>query len=146
MNAPQKLPAQIVGNAGMYYVCYELSLRGWNVMPTARNAKGIDIVAYNVTGKKMIGIQTKALSARNAARVGASLDMVMGDYWVIVNNLTNEKRAVFILTHEEVKQSAKQDEKGERCYWLDPPKYDVPEFKDAWDKIGRGDNNEVPHS
>jgi len=28
---------QIVGNTGLYYVCYELSKRGWNVMPTARN-------------------------------------------------------------------------------------------------------------
>jgi hypothetical protein len=25
---------QIVGNAGLYYVCYELSRRGWNVLPT----------------------------------------------------------------------------------------------------------------
>ena len=30
---------QIVGNVGLYYVCYELSKRGWNVLPTSRNAK-----------------------------------------------------------------------------------------------------------
>ena len=28
----------------MYYACYHLSKLGWNVMPTARNAKGIDII------------------------------------------------------------------------------------------------------
>ena len=28
-----KLPPQITGNTGLYYVCYELSKRGWNVMP-----------------------------------------------------------------------------------------------------------------
>lgn len=31
----------------MYYACYRLSRMGWNVMPTARNARGIDIIAYN---------------------------------------------------------------------------------------------------
>jgi len=31
---------QLVGNAGLYYVCYELSKRGWNVMPTSRMREG----------------------------------------------------------------------------------------------------------
>lgn len=42
----QKINQQIVGNKGLYYCYYQLSLLGWNVMPTARNARGIDIVAY----------------------------------------------------------------------------------------------------
>ena len=32
--------AQVVGNIGMYYAAYRLSQQGWNVMPTARNARG----------------------------------------------------------------------------------------------------------
>ena len=43
-----KLPTQITGNAGLYYVCYELTKRGWNVLPTSRNAKGVDIVIYKI--------------------------------------------------------------------------------------------------
>ena len=66
------LPAAVVGNVGMYYACYKLSLLGWNVMPTARNAKGIDIVAYNQSGKKMIGIQVKTLSRKSAVPLGLS--------------------------------------------------------------------------
>jgi hypothetical protein len=38
---------QTVGNIGLYYVCYQLSLRGWNVMPTARNSKGVDILTFS---------------------------------------------------------------------------------------------------
>ena len=34
---------QITGNIGLYYTCYQLSRLGWNVMPTSRNARGIDI-------------------------------------------------------------------------------------------------------
>ena len=45
---------QITGNMGMYYTCYKLSCMGWNVMPTARNARGIDIIAYNKSNTKFI--------------------------------------------------------------------------------------------
>jgi len=38
---------QITGNIGLYYTCYRLSRLGWNVMPTSRNARGIDIIAYS---------------------------------------------------------------------------------------------------
>jgi len=38
-----KLDPQITGNIGLYYTCYHLSMLGWNVMPTARNARGVDM-------------------------------------------------------------------------------------------------------
>jgi hypothetical protein len=38
---------QLTGNAGLYDTCYHLSLLGWNVMPIARNARGVDIIAYS---------------------------------------------------------------------------------------------------
>jgi len=37
----------VVGNIGMYFAAYRLSLLGWNVMPTSRNARGIDLLAYD---------------------------------------------------------------------------------------------------
>jgi hypothetical protein len=42
-----KVSNQLVGNMGLYYICYELSKRGWNTLPTSRNARGIDIVIYS---------------------------------------------------------------------------------------------------
>src|SRR5688572_317518 len=48
MPIPQPIAnQQTVGNIGLFYVCYRLSRMGWNVMPTARNAKGIDILIYS---------------------------------------------------------------------------------------------------
>ena len=77
--APSKpaLNPQIVGNVGLYYACYNLSLHGWNVMPTARNARGIDVVAYNGDASKFLGIQVKSLSKRSAVPVGTSMDKIM---------------------------------------------------------------------
>ena len=65
---------QLVGNAGLYYVCYELSKRGWNTMPTSRNARGVDVVIYDQKGSHSHTIQVKTLSKRNPAPFGRSLD------------------------------------------------------------------------
>lgn len=59
-------------------------------MPTARSARGIDIIAYNREGSYFVGVQVKTLSKRNPVPLGTSLNKVMGDYWIIVNNMTKE--------------------------------------------------------
>ena len=133
-----KLEQQVTSNIGLYYVCYQLSRMGWNVMPTARNARGIDIIAYNKSGTKFIGVQVKTLSARNPVPLGQNLDKVMGDVWIVVNNVSQEPNA-FILRPEEIKKRAHRGEKnGKISYWLQPKAYDKPEFKEAWDRIGHG--------
>ena len=50
--------SQMTANKALYHVCYKLSQMGWNVMPTARNAAGVDILCINEKGK-MISIQRK---------------------------------------------------------------------------------------
>ena len=135
-----KLDAQLVGNAGLYLICFRLSLLGWNVMPTARNARGIDIVAYSRKASRFLGIQVKALSKKPPVPLGTSLDKLMGDFWVIVNGIVTVP-AVFILKPSEVKRLAHRGEKnGKVSYWLQPKSYDTDEFREAWDRIGRGDD------
>lgn len=136
-----RLTNQIVGNIGMFYTCYELSRRGWNVMPTSRNARGIDIIAYNSEATEYIGVQVKTLSKRNAVPLGSSLDNIMGDYWVVVDKVATEPR-VFILLPEDVKNLAKFNEtNGKRSYWLNPPEYEQKSFANAWHKIVLGSKN-----
>lgn len=128
--------AQIIGNAGLYYACYRLSLLGWNAMPTSRNARGVDVIAYNHDCTKMISIQVKSLSKRNPVPLGTSLDRIMGDYWIIINNLQRNP-AAYVLLPEEVKTLAHRGEKdGRVSYWLQPAAYDKDGFRGAWQKIG----------
>jgi hypothetical protein len=47
---------QVTSNIGLYFAAYRLSQMGWNVMPTARNARGIDLVAYNAAAVRYLGI------------------------------------------------------------------------------------------
>ena len=85
---------QLVGNIGLYYVCYELSRRGWNAMPTSRNARGVDVVIYNQAGTESHTIQVKSLSKRNPAPFGGSLKSLIAEYIFIVNNVFEGKRSV----------------------------------------------------
>ena len=131
---------QVVGNIGMFYAAYRLSQQGWNVMPTARNARGVDPLAYDVSANICKGIQVKALSKRNPVPLGNTLDKFMGNWWIIVTNAGSGNPVCFIMKPEEVKQLAHRGEKeGRVSYWLQPKQYDTDQFREAWDRIGRGD-------
>lgn len=107
-------------------------------MPTSRNARGIDIIAYNSSGTYFIGIQVKALSKRNPVPIGTALDKIMGDFWVIVNNVLREPCA-FVMLPSEVKKRVHRGEKdGRISYWLQPTSYNREEYREAWGRIGRG--------
>lgn len=130
-----KHSTQVVGNSGLYLACFELSQRGWNVMPTARNARGVDIIAYDADATSFRGLQVKALSKKAPVPLGKTLDKVMGDFWIIINNLATSPQA-YILTPEEVIERAHRGEKeGRVSYWLQPRDYAVEQFRDAWERI-----------
>jgi hypothetical protein len=132
------LDPQITGNVGLYYCCYRLSLLGWNVMPTARNARGVDIIAYSRDALRFIGIQVKALSKRNPVPLGISLEKIMGDFWVIVNRVATSP-AAFVLLPAEVRERAHRGEKdGRVSFWLQPADHDQVAFREAWERIGHG--------
>ena len=134
-----KLASQIVGNVGLYYACYKLSMLGWNVMPTARNARGIDIIAYSSGATRFIGVQIKTLSKRNPVPLGPSLDKCMGDFWIILNKVAGGNPAAFVMLPGEVKALAHRGEKdGRISYWLQPGSYEQKRFTEAWDRIGHG--------
>jgi hypothetical protein len=133
-----KLDPQTTGNVGLYYCCYRLSLLGWNVMPTARNARGVDIIAYDRSATRFIGVQVKALSKRNPVPLGTTLEKVMGDFWVIVSKVSTSPSA-FVLLPSEIKKRAHRGEKdGRVSFWLQPADYDQEAFREAWDRIGNG--------
>lgn len=107
-------------------------------MPTARNARGVDIIAYNRDASRFVGVQVKALSKRYPVPLGKTLDKCMGDFWVIINKVASSPSA-YVMLPSEVQALAHRGEKdGRISYWLQPTGYDRPEFLEAWERIGRG--------
>lgn len=107
-------------------------------MPTARNARGIDLVAYNSDQSKFIGVQVKALSKRSPVPLGTTLGRTMGDFWVIVNRAASEPVAYIMLPGEVVERAHRGEKEGRVTYWLQPNSYDTDEFREAWSRIGYG--------
>ena len=140
MKKTNKKETQIVGNTGMYYVCYQLSRMGWNVMPTARNARGVDVIAYHLDDDEYLGIQVKTLSRRNPVPLGNDLNRILGDFWIVVvlpKPESPDSPVIYVLTPKEVQASSHKgiNQKGEISYWLHPDAYEKDEFRNNWEKI-----------
>ncbi len=138
MSLHPTLDPQLTGNIGLYYSSYRLSLMGWNVMPTARNARGVDIIAYSRDASRFVGVQVKALSKRNPVPLGTSLDKVMGDFWIIVNKVATAPSAYIMLSSEVTERAHRGEKEGRVSYWLQPTDYEHETFKEAWERIGHG--------
>lgn len=135
-----RLPPQIVGNAGLFFVCHRLSQLGWNAMPTSRNARGVDVMCFSVDGKRKLLLQVKSLSRpKPPVPLGKDIENFMGDFWVIVTEATAERPTCYILSPKQVKDMAHRGEKdGRISYWLPHKRYAVEEFCEKWDRIGPG--------
>jgi len=139
---------QIVGNAGLYYICYVLSRRGWNALITSRNARGIDIIIYNQRGKEMHTIQVKGLSGRNPVNFGSTLDSLIAEYVFIVRAVKiqpdirsplNEPE-VFIMNSKKVESLiTKREKNGKISNWLEVKDYE--NYKNNWEILKRPQAN-----
>ena len=131
---------QTVGNIGLFYVCYQLSRLGWNVMPTTRNAKGIDILVYSQdTPPRTLTIQVKTLSKGSPVPLSNKLEHLFADYVVVCRHVIREKPECFVLTINEIRQLVHKGEKdGKISYWLQPRDYAVEEYFEKWNRIGSG--------
>lgn len=126
--------SQITGNAGLNYSAWQLSRRGWHVIPTIRNARGSDLIAINDDESMMLGIQSKALSKRNAVPLGLNLDNLRSDWWIITVHANSDSPVCYVLRLDEVRAFASQDKNG-GAFWLEPTAYDRDEFRDAWHRL-----------
>jgi hypothetical protein len=145
MKDDQRSSNQVVGNVGLFYVCYRLSRLGWNAMPTARNARGIDVLIYSQDGKRTHTIQVKALSQRKPVPLGKKLDGLFGDFFIVCRNVALDTPECFVLTPKEVRELAHKGERNARIsYWLQPKQYETRRFREKWDRIGKGAAKTIP--
>lgn len=132
--------SQATGNAAMHYAAWQLSRKGWNVMPTARNAKGSDLFCANDDESIIFGVQSKGLSKRAPVGLGANLENLRSDWWIITINAKQDNPTCFILSLKEVKElcfhsDPAKSKTGSQSYWLQPKSYDQPQFRDAWHRL-----------
>lgn len=130
---------QLVRKKGLEYCREQLSRLGWSVEPAAHNVRSVDFIVRSRDASRSVEIKVRTLSKRNAVGLGLSLGKVMGDFWVIVSNVATPDPSFFVLLPQEVKELASRDEGGKRQYWLERRDYEQEQFREAWERIGRGD-------
>ncbi|WP_425050472.1 hypothetical protein [Psychromarinibacter sp. S121] len=125
----------------MHYAAWQLSRKGWNVMPTSRNAKGSDLFCANDDESIIFGVQSKGLSKRAPVGLGGDLANLRSDWWIVTVGAKGDTPVCFILSLDEVKQLCFQSDPsksktGAQSYWLQPKAYDQPHFREAWHRLG----------
>lgn len=110
-------------------------------MPTVRNARGADLYAASDDETVVLPIQSKALSKRAPVPLGGSLDTLRSHWWIITINANTASPTCFVLTRDEVKAAAHRGENavGTVSFWLQPKSYALPEYQEAWDRLGSPD-------
>lgn len=89
-----------------------------------------------IEGDRTVSIQSRALSKRADVSLGASLDTPRAPWWVVSVGVHLDTPECFILSWDEVRARAGRDKGGKRLYWLGHKDFILPEFRDAWDRIG----------
>ena len=110
-------------------------------MPTARNARGVDVIAYSQDAARKVAIQVKALSERAAVPLSTSLNGLFGDYVVVCRKVQKDEPECFVLTPAEVRERAHEEKSrkdGKASFWLEPKDYEEKQFEEAWTRIGSG--------
>lgn len=97
----------------MHYVAWQLSKKGWNVMPTTRNAKGSDLYCANDAETKIFGVQSKGLTKRAPVGLGTNLGSLRSEWWIITINVKSDNPICFVMKRQEV---------IDLCFHSDPSK------------------------
>lgn len=114
---------QLIGNIGLYYTSYQLSIRGWNVLITSRNAKGADIIAYD-DDMKSISIQVKT-NRKPGNDINAGTKYVEGSEY---NHFCDYY--VYVLLPKEYEHLCSEDGINPECYILSKDDLGNPEPDD----------------
>ena len=151
-----KKDSALVGLAGTYFVAAELSQGGYIATVTSRNTEGIDLLASNINGSKVVSIQVKTSRAENVSRkwhIDKKQENIYSDqlFYVFVDLKQTQKPDFYIVPSKEVAKYIKEEHEE----WLKTPgrggkkhkdtdmrwfeilnEKDVPKYLNRWDLLG----------
>jgi hypothetical protein len=104
----KKLPAHLVRNAGVFYVCHRLSQMGWNGLPRTRYAKGPNVVIDSEDEERTWRLKVRSLSKRDPVPLGKD-PRIDADWVVVCIGVCTDSSRCYVLTPGEVKELANRD-------------------------------------
>ena len=134
----------IIGNIGLFHVCYELSRRGFNVVPTSRNTKSVDVIVGTADFKRHATVQVKATTInmgipfatkKQAPKIKDAMEIAsLADIWVYVRLDAN---CGYRVKHVTIWQGNDKNlvTEGAKQWWFNPwalPKTASDKLKLRW--------------
>jgi hypothetical protein len=131
----QRLATSLSGAAGQYFVAAELSRRGIIATVSVRNARGIDILASNLTATRSVSIQVKTnqYSDRKWMLHKSAEDLVAKNLFYVFVNLNGLKEAPTY--HIVPSRIVATQIKNSHVNWLASKKRDGSDRKDTTMRI-----------
>jgi hypothetical protein len=139
----KRLPGNMFGMAGVFWVASEISRRNWIALPTVRNLKGVDIFATSSspTGSKFVEIQVKAIQGRRFWLLGPmkreDIPNRKSLFFVFVRPESTSAFAhleAFVVPSSKVcKEARQQDNAKFQFCWYPPANSEA--YKDRWDLL-----------
>lgn len=133
--------AQLTGMAGVYLAAAELSLRGYIVAPTSRNAQGVDLLVSNSEGTSAIPIQVKTNSTTFSFWLLSEKCKLLesDDLFYILINLRKYEREFFIIPNKEIvgkmreeKSKSSRSGQSEPSIWYSFLLEDAKPYQNKW--------------
>jgi hypothetical protein len=108
----KKLPPRLVRNAGVFYICFRLSQRGWNARPTARKTKGPNVVIESEDAERTWRLKVRSLSKRDPVPLGKD-PHIDADWVVVCTGVRTDSPRCYVMNPDKVSQLANRDKHGE---------------------------------
>lgn len=128
--------------AGLAYITWQLARRDWEVLPVPDAKKRSTLIQIKKEGiGSALLVQSHAFSSQAAVSLGKDItgpDSLPFDWLVITINVRSDAPTCFLLNRQDVIERMKQDPNGP-VYWIDPPRYIDPRFKERWHEIEKLD-------
>jgi len=109
---------------------------GWDAAPTARYAKGPNVVIEDQDSQRTWRLKVRSLSKRDPVPLGKDPN-IDADWVVVCTGVRGDSPRCYVLTPREVSKLATRDMHGPN-YWLEQRHYDTEEFAERWDRMGSG--------
>jgi hypothetical protein len=128
----------VTSNSAFYFVCYRLSLMGWNVEPSGSSPMGRTL-RISKRGVAPLTIKVKGVNGRLAAGFGTGTLLMPYDF-VVVSDVSaavgDHSPRIYVLSTAEAATLVNVNEKdGQRSFWLEIRDYAQPAHENAWSKI-----------
>jgi len=133
---------QLTGMAGVYLVSAELSRRGFIASPTARNARGADILVtdQNCTHAYSLQVKTNGKNASFWLLNPHAKKMVSPTHFYVLVNILRDGHEFFVVPSQVVAGKMDVAKQG-KSTWYSISRRNAWQFKDKWDLIGETDQS-----